>query len=246
MKVALFTDPHRGFNHLTNIILEKKLKSLDQSLFDIIIVSGDWGTTKLSQATQCFKMFRTIFPTKKILGVLGNHDLWDKETRSLGMKFRKIEAAAKEFDIHLLENNPYEINNYIFLGFDGWYYHSHYGRNTNDFLYIEEFFMGNTDGYLSKKADAAVMAMIDYPKQDKTVISITHFPCLEELVDKPLLNGNPRHGELLLEFSDLIVFGHSHKEVDCMLGDTRVINVGGDYNKPQYKIIDLTNLVKND
>ena len=244
MRALFFTDPHRGFNQNTSIIMDKVLLSIDPSSFDIVIVSGDWGTMKLKHVKGAFKAFRRAYPDKVILGVLGNHDLWDKNIKSLASKFQKINEFAIAYDIHLLEKNPYESGDYLFLGFNGWYAYDH--NDTNDMLNIFPFTDGeSTDNYLRRLADDAVNFMIDYPKENKTVISVTHFPCIEEVMDKPHWNGHPKHGEILLGFSDMIVFGHTHQAHDNVIDGVRVLNVGADYNKIKYKIVDLSTVKKN-
>lgn len=249
MKAIFFTDPHRGYDNNTSRIHDKVFASLDQSLFDIVVVSGDWGIVTLDNVRKSFRAFRVAFPTKKIVGVLGNHDYWDKETKSMSAKVEQIKKFAQESDIHLLENNPYEIDNIVFLGFNGWYHHPH--PSTRDSDYMSQYVDGQTvDNYLRNLADKAVTNMMDYPKENKVIVSVTHFPCIEEAMDVPEWNGNPRHGEVLLEFSDLIAFGHTHQPYDQVIDGVRVLNVGSDRSKPHegynqlvYKIIDLKQII---
>lgn len=242
MKLLIFNDPHRGFDHNTAKIQDKVLSKIDHNSFDIIAVVGDWGADKLENVENCFKAFRKAFPTKKIIGVIGNHDLWDKTNKSILYKFEKISEFSKKYDIHLLENNPFEKDNFLFLGFNGWYHHPHF--DTKDSMYMYQYVEGGTpvDNYLRNLADKAVNFMIDYPKENKKVISITHFPCILEAMDKPQWNGNPAHGDILLEFSDLILFGHTHVALDLEIKGKRVINVGSGYNELKYKIVDLAKL----
>lgn len=243
MRALLFTDPHVGFSERTYRMFEKKLRKLDHSLFDIVIISGDWGATKINHVESAFKLFRKHLGDKVILGVLGNHDLWDKKLRDIFEKFARIERFAKESNIHLLEKNPYEKDGFLFVGFNGWYFYDH--SATNDLKNICPFVLRSgepIDNFLNKRADDAVNFILDLEKKDKKVISVTHFPCIVETMDNPNWNGNPKHGELLLEFSELIIFGHTHKEHDGFVGNTRVINVGNHYNKLDFKIVDLNKL----
>lgn len=243
MRALIFTDPHRGLNQKTANIQDLVFKSIDPSSFDIVIVSGDWGVSKINHVKSSFKAFRMAFPDKPIIGVLGNHDLWDKKIKSLSNKMKKIREFAKRYNIHLLENNPLEIDNYCFLGFNGWYVGDH--GDTQDFDYIFPFVNGeNLDNYLNREAYNSLINMIDYPKEGKTVISITHFPCISgESMGNPHLNGNPSFGDQLLKFSDLIIFGHTHQAVDIVKDEVRIVNVGNDYNKLMFKIIDLKNIL---
>lgn len=239
MRILIFTDPHRGFNENTAKIHDKVFQSLNQDSFDVVVVSGDWGITKLEHVKKAFKAFRVAFPNKPILGVLGNHDLWDQQTRHMEVKFQKIAQYAQEFNIHLLENNPFEQDGVLFLGFNGWYHLPH--PDTRDSDYMQAYVGAGcpVDTYLRNRADQAIYAMMDHPKEGKKVVSVTHFPCIEEAMDTPHWNGNPRHGEVLKEFSDVIIFGHTHRAVDMQIGRSRIINVGADYNKLIYQIIEI-------
>lgn len=238
MKAILFTDPHRGYDSNTSKIQDKVFTSLDQSLFDIVIVSGDWGVSKMEHVRGSFKAFRRAFPNKKIIGVIGNHDLWDKKIKGINAKQDLIKKYAEESQIHLLENNPFEKDGVVFLGFNGWYHHPH--NDTRDSDYMIQYVDGQTvDNYLRSLADKAIYSIMDYPKEGKKVVCVTHFPCIEDAMDIPSWNGNPRHGDILLEFSDVLIFGHTHRAYDNVIGKTRVINVGSDYNKLEYKIIEI-------
>ncbi len=238
MKLLIFTDPHRGYNENTSKIHDKVFSSINPDSFDIVVVSGDWGVSCLDHVRGAFKAFRRAFPNKPIVGVLGNHDLWDSKTRSLERKFQKIAEFAKESNIHLLENNPLDLGDTVILGFDGWYAFPH--PDTNDSNFIHPWVEGvPVDAFLQNKTSKALYSIIDYPKENKKVVVVSHFPCVEEAMDVSHWNGNPRHGEILLEFSDLLIFGHTHKKVDLIKGKTRIINVGNDYNKLEYQIVEI-------
>jgi len=241
MKTLILTDLHRGFNKKTAQIHEAAFNAiLSQHKIELVIVSGDLGTSSLKDVANCFKFLRKKFGSIKILVVLGNHDFWDSEIKSLHQKFEKIQNYADEYDIHLLENKPFETDQSIFLGYNGWY--GSLEKNTKDALYMKHMFVDNLpmDLYLQKRADEAVNFILDYEKDpNKKVIIVTHFPIVEELFDNPSLSGNPRHGEALLPIADVIIYGHSHLKVYEKIGKTLIINTGSDYNDVQYIIEDL-------
>ena len=259
MKLLTLTDLHRGFSHRTAQLQDKFFNRLDRSSFDAILLCGDNGTTKIKNIESLFKCLRRHFPDILILTVWGNHDLWDKENKKVIDKLNKINELAKKYNIHSLENNPKLVDDkYLFLGFNGWYHHDHH--NTKDLEYIGSTVETgqSTDNYLRNLADKAVNFIIDYPKDNKVVISVTHFPCINEAMTAPpddnfiiqtedhsKWNGNPMHGEILLEFSDFIFFGHTHHSFDKLIGKSRVINVGNGYTfgnnyKMKYMIVDLS------
>lgn len=265
LRALTFTDLHRGFNDKTASIQDKVFRRLDPNSFDVIILCGDNATTKPKQIESLFKALRKYFPDKIIMTVWGNHDYWDKRNLRLLSKIKKLKELAEKYNIHTLENNPLTIGDYLFLGFNGWYYQDHTDtadqKNIGTWVETGEL----VDNYLRNEADKAVNFIIDYPKDNKKVITVTHFPCIQEVidtiqkeydeerssftvstsVDKTHWNGNPHHGEILLEFSDFIFFGHSHKPYDKMIGKSRVINVGNGYTMGsnyhlKYQIIDFS------
>lgn len=240
MKALILTDLHRGYTDNTPRIHDKAFAYINSNeRFDMVLVSGDLGTSKLKDVSNCFKALRKAFPKIPILVVLGNHDLWDKTYRSLRQKIEKIKDFAEEFDIQLLENNPWENENLIIMGYDGWYKYD--PIQSRDAEFMRHMFIEDTPQFhwLRQKADAAVNFILDYDRKNKKTIVMTHFPIIDELIDIPELSGNPMHGQVLLPISDVIIFGHSHLAVDEMIGKTRVINAGSDYNAVRYKVIEL-------
>lgn len=246
MKFLVFNDPHRGFNDKTSRIWDKVFSKIDQSTFDLVVVCGDWGTAKLDHVEGAFKAFRKAFPNKPILGVLGNHDLWDKKIRDLEVKFNRINKYAQESNIHLLEKNPYEKDGVLFLGFDGWYHQDH--SDTNDKNYMRHYYIGDKhfEDYLRDRADKAVEFIIDKSeeKTHKTLVAVTHFPCISEaMTGEAHWNGNPRHGEILLDHADLVLFGHTHQALDEIVESNgrkvRVLNVGSGYKQLLYKLVEV-------
>lgn len=245
-KVLILTDIHRGFSNNTAKIHDKFFAKINETeKFDFIIVSGDWGTSKTSHVIGAFKAMRKAFPDKKIYGVLGNHDLWDREFLGLESRLSQIKNAASVQNIHLLENNPADLGRLILFGFNGWYYHN---ADTNDAKHIPKWgHYGDTYNYLRYKADKAVEFILDYPKDNKKVVVVTHFPIIKELMDKPQYNGNPHHGDVLKDIANVLIYGHTHNARDEFFGKLRVINAGTEYNKflgakydaPSYKIVEL-------
>lgn len=257
MRIAVFNDPHRGFSTKTVNIHDKVFASIDQSLFDIVLVCGDWGTSKTDHVRGCFKAFRKAFPDKPILGVLGNHDFWDPRN-AISMIENLIKDYAKESNIHLLDKNPFEKDGVLFLGFNGWYVNQDPGNTPDDYSgamglrrrgRIRYHTNGMlTDHYLQKKARESVDFILNYPKDDKKVVVVSHFPCVEEAIDNPEWCGDLSFGDQLLPIADFMFFGHTHKSVDTIVGKTRVINVGSGYNRDEkdhlkeyffYKIVEI-------
>jgi predicted phosphohydrolase len=213
---------------------------IDQSLFDIIIVSGDWGTCKIDHVSGSFKFFRKMFPSKIICGVLGNHDLWDKKVLGLENRFERIDAYSKEYNIHLLENNPLELDNYTIMGFNGWYSNYDY-VNCNDCNFfptrsLAEFSIWNDE--LLKREYKAVDNIFKY-ETNKKVILVTHFPIFEKFFDNPKWCGNPTYGKLLLDKFNFHIFGHTHEPIFEQINGKTIINTSAEYGTVTYGIFDF-------
>lgn len=232
MRFAVFNDPHRGFSQKTSLIHEKVFKSMDQSSFDAVLVCGDWGTAKLEHVKGSFKAFRSAFPNKKIFGVLGNHDYWSKSDGVLFLK-QRIADYAKRYDIHLLQDNPFENEDFILMGFNGWYAHTD-PKNGSDSRWIKGYTNGTTtDLFLQKEARDSVENILSYPRGNKKVILVSHFPCIPEAMDEVEHCGDPLLGEKLLPIAKAIFFGHTHKSIDMVKEGCRIINVGSGYQQDE-------------
>lgn len=191
MRFAVMNDFHRGFSQKTSLIHDAVLKAMNPDDFDALLLCGDWGTSKLEHVKGAFKALRTRFPEKKIFGVLGNHDYWDKHN---GIEFLtySINRYAERYGIHLLQGKPFETEDFILMGFNGWYAHSD-PKNGSDRRWIRGYTRGmTTDEFFQNQAKEEVQKIIDYPKKDKKVIVVTHFPCVAEAMDEPEHCGDPK------------------------------------------------------
>lgn len=244
MKLAVFNDPHRGFSTKTSLLQDKVFESIDQSTVDAVLVVGDWGTTKTDHVRGAFKAFRKAFPDKPIMGVLGNHDFWDPHGSIVGIQ-NLIARYASESNIHLLELNPLEIGNVLFMGFNGWFAHTDPQQEPKE---EDMYLMGEprrgkrirpfvdgvkTDFYFRKKAEEGLEFILKQdPKGKKTVVA-SHFPCVLETMGNQVNHcGNPEHGKKLIDKGiDYLFFGHTHEYVDLTINKTRIVNVGSGYQE---------------
>ena len=246
MKLALTTDTHFGFSHTSGRVHETFLRKLraaiEQSGAKILIHSGDWATVDYTQAERSMRQFTKALPSDvEILAVLGNHDLWNKGRFKKNPREIKdyLALVMKELGICYLERESFVKDRTLITGFDGWYHQP--APPTNDKHWMAEF----TDDtlsmtYLSKTAEERfshilAQALSAYEKK----ILVTHMSPYSKTFKDLQFSANPRMYPLIDGVFDLLVVGHSHREQDEVVGQTRILNVGGDYNKPEFRIIDI-------
>ena len=146
MKVAITTDTHYGYDHNTHKIHVKFLNKLRKACEDndvkALIHCGDWIACDQHQLPRTWKMFREAMGNLPIIGVKGNHDRWDHSywgvparkrrwaKHPAGMSFVSMEEQhqewADEYNIHLLQDNPYRYDDRgeedtSIIGYNGWY-----------------------------------------------------------------------------------------------------------------------------
>lgn len=244
MKALIITDFHRGVNPNIAIIQEKEYSSIDQSLFDVIIVSGDWGTSSIDHVKGAFKFLRKTFPNKIICGILGNHDLWDKKLQGLHNRFKKIDEYANQYSIKLLENNFFDFNNYRLLGFNGWY-------KTYDFSYMNDFnwmpcrTLDEKKDWcrilLDREEKAIQYIEKNHSKELKNII-VSHFPVISSVVqleEKYNYEINDSIGNRILNIANYYIFGHTHDFCHVKKENTIILNSSADYGKIAYIIYDF-------
>jgi predicted phosphodiesterase len=270
MKIAITTDTHYGHDHRTHKIHEKFLKDLknscDENRVDAVIHSGDWISCNQHQLPRTFKMFRDALGDLPILGVLGNHDFWDFDywgvpiakrrwaKHPAGMSHAHMVLQhmewAKDYNIHLLQKNPFRFdafgsNDTVIMGYNGWY--NDPMPMTNDSKYMASMYESCPLGvYLKNEAYKNLFWCLDevdcVKSENKNVkkVLVTHMPYHSK--NKKYLNfcANPRYLDFVSEKFDCLIVGHSHQTEDfihtCEISrdscdkieknDIRIVNAG--------------------
>jgi len=273
MKLITTTDTHYGHSSRTHRVHEKFLLRLkrkcEEENIDALLHAGDWISCEQHQLPRTWKMFREIFgPDFPILSVIGNHDIWNQEIFSTSIRQRvwaklpgltsyaaiksQHEKWAKEYNIHLLEGNPYETDTVIIYGFNGWYYYfSSESSDANSIPRMHE--SSPLQPFLSWEATnefGAVSEMAKYEKKKKILVS--HMPPytqeLERLTER--MCANPKMLPYIIKDFDVFCFGHTHFTTNKILehgnSGCRFINAGTDwdqhscgYDKPKYLIFEV-------
>ena len=238
-KIALMGDTHMGYSIMTSDIIEKKLKDLAKEKFDILIHTGDWISHEQDQLEPILNLFRNYVNTP-ILGVKGNHDFWNKsKPMEISKIKRKQKKLFKEYDILHLEKNNFKMDDITFWGFDGWY--SQTNPPTNDKYFIPPFENGvPTNLYLADEAHKNLEKILsESTNTPGKKICVTHFPPYTFNQRYACMCANESYLKIICENFNYFIVGHSHQIEDFMYQECRVINPGGDYDKPNYKIIEV-------
>lgn len=183
---------HRWTDH-TNKLKERWCAVVTDD--DTVIVPGDisWAMA-LEDALPDFKLIDSL-PGKKILGK-GNHDFW-WGTLS---KMKKMLSENGITTIDFLQNNAFEVEDYIICGTRGWYVEEKYQNTVGDVDYQK--IVDREAGRLRLSLNEAVKLRGD---SEKKILVYFHFPPVfgdfvcREIVDI-LKEYNIRH----------CYFGHIH------------------------------------
>lgn len=250
MRLALISDTHYGFSGMrTRAILVKMLMALKKENVDVVLHAGDWGSNSQKHVEMCMKLFRDeLGDDVAIIGTLGNHDTWVSRSLDGLKKFATMDDVHRRFG-RLREE--YKISSEYYNGdvavfaYNSWYKTPR--PPSNDIYHMPV--MGTSEhsqwathqkliesGYIEcqevcKKLQAS---------KEKHKIIVTHFqPALEEFGLDGMCGSTSEYYALIEAGATLLCYGHSHRALDIVDRDVRVLNSGGDYNKPKYKIFDL-------
>lgn len=118
---------HRWTDHV-NKLRERWSAVVNED--DTVVIPGDisWAMT-LEEALPDFKFIESL-PGKKIIGK-GNHDFWWGTLSKMKKLFSENDIKSIEF----LQNNAFEVENYIVCGTRGWYVEEKYQNTVGDVDY---------------------------------------------------------------------------------------------------------------
>ena len=202
---------------------------------NVIVLAGDIGKGKTG-----VHWARETWPSKHIVYVPGNHEFY---VHSRPETLDAMRIAAKESDVHLLDNDEVVIDGVRFLGATLWTDFLLFGeakKSTamsdgqlclNDFRIIREeertTFSPARSIELHKQSLAWLKTKLDESFDGKTVVVTHHLPSRQSVVDrfKDALLSACFASELDYLFGkmDLWVHGHTHDNLDYEVNGTRVI-----------------------
>lgn len=207
---------------------------------DIVILSGD-----IHLGTKGLPWARQHFPKSEIIYIAGNHEFYRQNYQLLLQQFR-VEAAQHE--IYFLENDEVILNGIRFLGCTLWTdYKSSKGMTQEeamdsiqnrlaDHRLIQVTDEIGTDGCFSTRHARRVHSdsvtwlkrkLYDESFDGKTVVVTHHGPskCCEHKIFGHSDFSGAFYSDLpnLIKEADIWVCGHSHSNLDMIIGDTRLI-----------------------
>lgn len=208
---------------------------------DLVVLAGDYcGNFKGSRCTRItFELAReTLGPDIPILACLGNHDYWTIEPWKWAEEWEEILDARRSNEIHLLETDGlYRQDGWTFLGHGLWYGTRAHEGKTNNYRNMPLHHEGDTCAFMQKRGHEAVDSQVAaLTGDDLNLVFVSHFPVVDlDAIGK--VHGGPEGlGNAMKDLGvRKFLNGHTHGN----LGGPLRYECGGDYGRPQFKIIDL-------
>ena len=238
MFIKPLSDLHNEFNQFI-------LPSSPHDKDTILILAGDVGVVSkigtisnlLIQAAQQFK---------QVLYVFGNHEHYAGHINRSHIIVNDYIKTLNLPNVHILENDLFEIDDVVFLGATLWTDFDNKNSNTminatmmmNDYRMIKRLHKNESVRLLPqhildihlKSRKMLVTNIKKFKKQNKKVVVITHHaPC--ELSIEAQYKGDALNGAFYTNLSDIImttnpemwIHGHMHNTSDYTLGNCRII-----------------------
>jgi predicted phosphohydrolase len=195
------------------------LASLDPTDVDVLVLAGDVCYAR------DFKDILGVFGAKykHVIYVTGNHEYYKsspKETHAL------LEAALPS-NVYWLNKTTVVLNNQRFIGGTLWFDEERntklYSAMINDYHLIKNF-----EPWVYQENSKLVNYLINHLEEDDIVVT-HHLPsmhCVAEKYESSNLNAFFVHelDPLILDRKPKFWFhGHTHEQVDIMIGETRVL-----------------------
>jgi Icc-related predicted phosphoesterase len=203
---------------------------------DVIVLAGD-----IHLGREGRRWARSQFPDKPVIYVLGNHEFY---RHSLPELTETLKRETSDSHIHVLENDAIEINGYTFLGCTLW---TDFQLSTDP-----EAAMRTAEGIMSdynliqfsperrvlRAKDTArlhaesvtwLRKAITGSDRQRTIVVTHHAPSSRSEaayhVKSPLAPAFASNLDTLIEGSgiSLWVHGHTHYNIDYLIGSTRVL-----------------------
>lgn len=260
MHFILSSDLHVGRDGKTHSRFLKFLKRIVEPTIkrentQALLLAGDLVSHRQEQLEYFYNMIRQ-FVDIPVVACYGNHDWWvqhDAYKQRITnyediLNFRQ--ELHQKFDIWYVEDGPFFIGDVAIAGFDGWYGHNRphfydWGRDDDGNLVQKRFGTNDRDNmpifgptgvlfdYLVQKAHKDFEKLLYQDIQAKKKICITHFPPYCDNIKFKTFCANQNMLEPITQKFDVLCCGHSHRRVDFVENNCRVLNSGSDYNQPR-------------
>ena len=235
MKIRLLSDLHHEFN-------------VDKGLYktkgeDVLVIAGDLNVGSYATTNSLLEFYEE---QKNIIYVPGNHENYGTSIADFNADIR---AATRGTGIKFLNPGSMVLDGVAFIGATLW---TNFRKDAlakfacsqgiNDFRRIKHFSTDCCEALHTEHFKYIKSAYSVYEYNKKVIIS--HFlPAVEcisaqyrgpDLINYYYAND---YGDWISNMSNTTwLFGHTHDNVDMVIGDTRcVCNPYGYYNNPNYK-----------
>ena len=263
MKIAVTADIHYGVGNNQEIIKNFAGK-LCATKADVLILAGDTFAIEQKLLIECLQLFNKFKGPK--LFVAGNHDLWTTKGNSLEIYENILPKLTKRCGFHYLDQSPFIYKGIGFVGNIGWYDYSFKDKSKpipqqyytnkqwpgvvtwNDKLYVH---LGMSDYDFTQRVNRKLKQHLTLvSKQVSTIICTVHNVPFKELlrtshtsIDKFLnaFSGSQATGEIIKSYPKVkyVFCGHTHQKKKARIGSFTAINIGSDYLRKRYEIIDI-------
>ena len=203
---------------------------------DVVVLSGD-----IHVGREGCKWARHQFPATPVLYVLGNHEFYRHSLPELAETLKRESDGSQ---IHLLENSAVEINGYAFLGCTLW---TDFGLSSDpEFaMRVAEAIMSDytiirfssenralrarDTARLHAESVAWLKGALARCNRSRTIVVTHHAPSPHSVphshIDSPLKAAFASDLDSLIRQSGvpLWIHGHTHYNVDYVIGSTRVL-----------------------
>lgn len=226
MKLHILSDLHLEFADL----------QVSYTDADVVVLAGD-----IHKGERGIEWARFAFPDQKIVFVAGNHEFYGKHRQDT---IDKMRLAAKENDVHFLDDESVVIDGVRFLGATLWTDFLLFGPGErpwcmndaqnvmNDFRVISDdgkVFSPTASARLHKTSLEWLTRELQTPFKGKTVVVTHHLPSFKSVAERfqksamsAAFASNLDHlmGE---DRACLWIHGHTHDTMDYEVMGTRVI-----------------------
>jgi len=263
MKIVVTADIHYGVGNNQHIV-KNLVKRIIKTDADVLILAGYTFHFQQQLLIDCLHLFDTFKGDK--LFVVGNHDLWTNDTDSLVLYEKILPKIVKQCGFHYLDQKPFMKGKVGFVGNVGWYDYSFKDPSLpipknyyldkswpnvvtwNDGSYVH---LGMSDVIFVKKLNNKLKRhLISVSRQVNTIICAFHHVPFTELLrtrhtsmDKFLtaFSGSRQTGEIIKSFPKVkyVFCGHTHQKKKSLVDGITAINIGSDYLRKRFEIIEI-------
>lgn len=229
MRIRILSDLHREFGHMALPLAEA----------DVVVLAGD-----IDRGVRGVAWARMAFPGVPVLYVAGNHEHYDER---IGRLHEKLREAAAGSNVHILENQTFELKGYRFFGATLWTDFNLFGdratamlaagakeRGMNDYRKIRRRDTGRLQpkhtAMLHADSRLALSQFLDRGDRERSIVVTHHAPSLRSLPEQK--HAEPISAAYASNLDDLMdekgpalwVHGHIHTPRDYRMEKTRIVN----------------------